>query len=265
MPNLFIIFMNSENCYIFVTKLVCLPILSIINLKDFFMTKILTSTFILTAIVWANTIVPATSSDVKITIYNDNRAFINDTRQVKVEEGKQKLVYECIASSVITQSVVPTFTGVQTRLYSQNYIYDLISLDSMLKNSINKELDFYSNGDEPRLSHGVLLASNPVMIKESATANIYTLDSATQVIFTKIPETMITKPSLVWNVETQKSGTLDIDLKYLSSGISWKSDYVMNLKNDVLDIRGWITVNNNSGASYKKAKIAIYYINYYEL
>ena len=66
---------------------------------------------------------------------------------------------------------------------------------------------------------------------------------------------MITKPSLVWNMETATAGTLDIDLKYLASGISWKSDYVLNLKKDVLDLTGWITVNNNSGVAYKNADI----------
>ena len=219
------------------------------------MQKILYSTLLLSSIGFANTIVPSTSSDLKITIYNDNRAFINDIREVEVTAGKQQLVYEGVPSSVITQSVVPTFLGMQTTLYSQNYVYDLISLSSMLKNSINKEVAFYTNGENPRLSKGTLLSTAPVMIQEGNRGNIYTLNSATQVIFSKIPETMITKPSLIWNMEMEKAGKLGIDLKYLASGISWKSDYVLNLKKDILDLTGWITVNNNSGVAYKDAEI----------
>ena len=219
------------------------------------MHRTLFSLLLVSTLGFSETIVPATHSDLHITIYNDNKAFINDTRQVMVREGKQKLIYEGIPSSVITQSVVPTFTGVQTYLYSQNYIYDLISLTSMLKNSINKTVDFYTNGENPRLTHGTLLSVNPVMIQENATGSIYTLNSPTQVIFSKIPETMITKPSLVWSIETAAAGTLDIDLKYLANGISWKSDYVLNLNKDTLDLRGWITVNNHSGVAYKDAKI----------
>ena len=211
-------------------------------------------TLILSGIAYASTTVPSTSSDIKITIYNDSRAFINDKRQVEIKEGKQQLVYEGVPSSVITQSVVPTFTGIETSLYSQNYSYDLISLTSMLENSIGKALDFYTNGKEAKLSHGVLLSASPVMIQESS-GSIYTLDKPTQVIFSKIPETMITKPSLVWNMDAKDAGTLDIDLKYLATGISWKSDYVMNLKKDTLDLTGWITVNNNSGVAYKDAQI----------
>ena len=221
------------------------------------MQKIFYSTLLLPILGLANITVPSTGSDLKITIYNNNKAFINDSREiVAVKAGKHKLVYEGVPSSVITESVVPTFSGMKTNLYSQNYIYDLVSLSSMLKKSIDKEVAFYSNEKEPTLSKGILLSSSPnVMIKENGTGKIYTLNSATQVIFDKVPNTMITKPSLVWNMENEKDGKLEIDLKYLTRGITWKSDYVLNLKKDVLDLTGWITVNNNSGVAYENAQI----------
>jgi len=220
------------------------------------MQKIIYSTFILSLFSMANTVVPPTGSDLKITIYNNNKAFINDTRNVEVQAGKQKLVYEGVPSSVITQSVVPTFLGMKTNLYSQNYIYDLVSLNSMLQKSIDKEVSFYNNDKEPTLSRGVLLSASPrVMIQESGSKKIYSLNSPTQVIFDRVPDNMITKPSLVWNMETQKSGKLGIDLKYLTRGISWSSDYVLNLNKDSLDLTGWITVNNQSGVAYENAEI----------
>lgn len=220
------------------------------------MQKIFYSTLLLPLLGFANIIVPSTGSDLKITIYNNNKAFINDKRELTVQAGKQKLIYEGVPSSVITESVVPTFSGMKTNLYSQNYIYDLVSLNSMLEKSINKEVEFYSNEKEPTLSRGVVLSASPnVMIQENSTGKIYTLNSATQVIFASVPSTMITKPSLVWNMEAEKQGKLGIDLKYLTRGISWKSDYVLNLKKDVLDWTGWITVNNNSGVAYKNAQI----------
>ncbi len=220
------------------------------------MQKILYSTLLLSILGVADITVPSTGSDLKITIYNNDRAFINDVRVVDVQAGKQKLIYEGVPSSVITQSVVPTFLGIKTNLYSQNYIYDLISLPSMLKKSINKEVEFYTNSKKPILSMGILLSASPnVMIKENGTGRIYTLNSATQVLFSKVPKSMITKPSLVWNMEAEKEGKLGIDLKYLTNGISWRSDYVLNLKKDILDLTGWITVNNNSGVTYENAEI----------
>lgn len=219
------------------------------------MQKRFITTLLLSALGYANTVVPSKGSDLKITIYNDDRAFVQESRQVEVAEGKQSLIYEGVPASVITPSVIPTFSGVATRLYSQNYSYDLISLQSMLTKSINQEVEFYTNEENPRLSRGRLLSANPVMVEESSSGKIYTLERPSQVIFSKIPETMITKPSLVWRIETAKAGRLGIDLKYLTTGISWKSDYVLDLKKESLDLTGWITVNNHSGVSYTNAAI----------
>ncbi|CAA6817594.1 MAG: Unknown protein [uncultured Sulfurovum sp.] len=220
------------------------------------MYKIIYSSLLLSTLSFSNVVVPSSGSDLKITIYNNNKAFINDTRKVMLKAGHQKLVYEGVPSSVITESVVPTFTGMHSKLYSQNYIYDLVSLSSMLEKSIDQEVAFYSNEKEPTLSKGIVLSASPhVMIKENSTGKIFTLSSPTQVIFSQVPVNMITKPSLVWNMEAQKEGEMGIDLKYLTRGISWKSDYVLNLQKDVLNLTGWITVNNNSGVAYENAEI----------
>jgi hypothetical protein len=217
------------------------------------MKQLLLSLLILSPLTAAT--IPSKGSDLKITIYNENLAFVNEHRDVTVEKGKQQLIYEGVPSAVIPQSVIPTFSGVDTTLYSQNYSYDLISLDSMLQKSIDQNVAFYTNGEDPRLSEGTLLAVNPVMIQERQSGDIYTLNTSTQVIFSQIPDTMITKPSLVWNVETAQAGKTNIDLKYLTKGLSWESDYVLNLHNGTLDLTGWITVNNNSGVAYENAEI----------
>lgn len=204
-------------------------------------------------------IIPSNGSDLKITIYNKNLAFINDKRTANVKQGYQSLVYEGIPKNIISQSVIPTFSNIRINLYSQNYMYDLISLNSMLLNSIDSEIEYYANNyinlENPILLKGTLLSPSPVMIKDSETNKIISLNNPKQVIFKTVPKTMITKPSLVWKVETEKSGELGIDLKYLSTGISWNSDYVLNLRKDSLDLNGWITITNNSGVSYDNAKI----------
>ncbi|WP_456433049.1 hypothetical protein, partial [Nitratifractor sp.] len=86
---------------------------------------------------WAQqTLVPPDTADLAITIYNDNRAFVHEIRHVPVKAGKQRLVYPNVPPSVIPASVIPDFSGVGVTLYSQNYVYDLITLPSMLKKSV---------------------------------------------------------------------------------------------------------------------------------
>ena len=78
-----------------------------------------------------------------------------------------------------------------------------------------------------------------------------------QVFFPDIPEDMAVKPSLFWNLETQAK-KLDIKLKYLTSGLSWKSDYTIDLTDDAtLRLNSWVTITNNSGATYHDANITV--------
>jgi len=49
----------------------------------------------------------------------------------------------------------------------------------------------------------------------------------------------------------------DVELSYLTGGLSWKADYVveLNAADDALDMSGWVTLTNTSGASYRNAKL----------
>ncbi|WP_457605597.1 DUF4139 domain-containing protein [Nitratifractor sp.] len=221
------------------------------------MKKIFFHSLLFAVLTWAQTVVPPQPSELSLTVYNDNRAFVHETRKVQVEKGKQTLVYEGVASSVISASVIPTFSGVDTRLYSQNYSYDLVSLDSLLRHSIGKEVEFWTNGKRPTRSAGTLLASQPtVIVREKGSERILALEKPEQVIFDRLPEGMIPRPSLLWEVETARAGELRIDLRYLTTGIGWKSDYVLDLHEHTLDLVGWITVDNHSGADYRDVRLA---------
>ncbi|RUM66769.1 MAG: hypothetical protein DSZ05_03785 [Sulfurospirillum sp.] len=203
----------------------------------------------------AGVTIPSKAKDTAVTVYNNNLAFVHEKREVQVQKGLQTLIYEGVASQVITASVVPQFYGAGVRLYSQNFRYNLISLDSLIQNSIGQKVTFYTNGENPKLQKGTLLCAAPVVVKSDQDGKLYSLDSPTQVVFSGIPPSMITRPSLVWRAEIDKNAKLGIDLKYLSRAINWKSDYVLDLKPKTLDLHGWITINNNSGVTYENAQI----------
>ena len=49
-----------------------------------------------------------------------------------------------------------------------------------------------------------------------------------------------------------------VELSYLTSGLGWKADYVAELNDkDALDLSGWVTLTNTSGATYKNAKLQL--------
>ena len=195
------------------------------------------------------------SKDISISIYNNNLAMINEHRSINLKKvGKQTLIYEGIPSSVIFESIIPTFSK-ETILYSQNYHYDILSLNKLLQKHINKEITYkvYSSAYTYKKEKAVLLSLNPILLQKNN--EIISGIKNSDIIFDSLPKDLLTKPSLIWNTKSKK-GLQNIELNYLTRNISWKSDYILKL-DKTNSLSAWITINNNSGKSYENANIYV--------
>jgi hypothetical protein len=203
------------------------------------------------AIIFAGVLkIDNSNSELSLTVYNNGYGMISENRTSNIFEGYNKIMYEGIPSSIVIDSVVPTFSK-DVKIYSQNYGYDTFSLNSLIQKTIGKEVSYK---DETIWESGTLLANNPILIK-TINGSIITIDKPNQLKFTSIPEDMAVRPSLFWNINSKESGPIDINLKYLTNGLSWTSNYVLNLTDSVLSLQGWMSINNQSGISYNNANI----------
>jgi hypothetical protein len=77
--------------------------------------------------------------------------------------------------------------------------------------------------------------------------------------FPALPDGLITKPTLVWQVESVLGGSQDVEVTYLTSGVSWQANYIVVLADDdeSLDLDGWVTLDNRSGTGYEDAKLKL--------
>jgi hypothetical protein len=194
------------------------------------------------------------AKDIKLTIYNNNLAMINEQRRAYIKKsGRVKLMYPGIPSAIDTSSVIAKFKQ-QVELYSQNYSFDTISYNSLLNYHLGKRVLYTERDDSVEIKEGTLLALSPLLIQEKNYGAIYIPN---QLFFPNIPKDMAVKPSLFWNIKTNAS-RLDIDLTYLTTGMSWSSDYTLNIIDEKrLNLNSWITITNNSGANYKDANITL--------
>ena len=60
-------------------------------------------------------------------------------------------------------------------------------------------------------------------------------------------------------LENRGSRSQTLEASYLTAGITWKADYVLNLSADekAADLNGWVTIDNRSGATYKNASLQL--------
>jgi len=199
---------------------------------------------------------------VSLTVYNQNFALISDVREGKIKKGRTVLKFDDVASLIDPTSVSFSSLKYPTSLnvIEQNFEYDLLNPDKLLSKYINLPIQVITkDGDVYR---GKLLSFNrEQLIVEGKKGNVSMVnrENIRDITFGEIPEGLILKPTLVLEIENKKETTHLIQLKYLTDGINWKADYVAELSPDdkKMDLTGWVTINNRSGATYKDAKLKL--------
>jgi hypothetical protein len=75
--------------------------------------------------------------------------------------------------------------------------------------------------------------------------------------FPELPDNLFSHPTLVWMLENAGAARHRVEASYLSSGLSWSADYILTIGRDdkTADLAGWVTLKNESGTSYRNAKL----------
>jgi hypothetical protein len=60
----------------------------------------------------------------------------------------------------------------------------------------------------------------------------------------------------LWNIESNVSGKVPVEITYLTSGLSWRAFYMGTLTEDekTMRLKGYVVVTNNSGEDYENAQ-----------
>jgi len=182
-----------------------------------------------------------------LVIYNSNIGLVHEERPLHLDKNSHNIIYKDVASSIITESInLKLPKGVQ--LYSQQYRYDKLTLAKLLEYNIGKKVKVGKD------SFILLAANNTEAILKNKKGNIVTRESKA-IIFDKIPNRLLSKPSLLWNVKTDKNINAKLELDYLIKNIKWSANYVLDIVKNRANLRGFITLTNNSGKSFKNTTL----------
>ncbi len=202
------------------------------------------------------------NNEVAVTIYNNNLALIKDVRTLQLAKGISEYKFQDVAAKIDPTSVyfnsktAPDKVGI----LEQNYEYDLVNSSKILLKYIDQEITLQGKG-ELRYTGTLLNASGKDIILRETDGGIKIINMGIveNMAFPRLPEGLITRPTLVWSVDCQKAGSHEIEVGYLTSGIQWHAEYVgVTNKNDtVLELGGWVSIDNKSGATYDNAKLKL--------
>ena len=213
-------------------------------------------------LVWALALVPTTAlaqeaptrsaqGDIAVTIYNNDLALIQDTRQLNVPSGVGRQDFPDVSDAIRPATVRLSAEGVS--IVEQNFDYDLLSPQALMEKAVGQTITIVrtnpASGAETRERATVLSNNNGVVMRIGDRIEVLRDDGLpVRVVFDSLPPNLRARPTLSVTLDAARGGTRQVTLSYLSGGFGWNADYValFDEAKGAIDVQGWVTLRNNN-------------------
>lgn len=200
--------------------------------------------------------------EVAVTIYNQDLALIREQRRVALDAGENVLALREVSAALRPETALLKNLshpkGFSVR--EQNFDYDLLSPQKLLEKYVGRKVQVVRShpqtGAETLIEAEVLAANSGIVLR---LGNQIETGIPGRIVYPDVPANLRDRPTLVVTLQSGASAPQLLELSYLSGGLSWQADYVaeLNAGDDRLDLSGWVTLANQSGASYRNARLQL--------
>jgi hypothetical protein len=204
----------------------------------------------------------ADQQSVAVTIYNENLALVKDQRKIQLGSGQNTLAFRDVSAQMRPETALLRSLSSPGKLsvIEQNFDFDLLTPQKLLEKFVGKSVGIIktnpATGAETTEQAQVLAANNGVVLKMGDRIET---GVPGRIVYGDVPANLRDRPTLVMSLNNGGAAQQDVELSYLTGGLGWKADYVaeLNAADDKLDLSGWVTLTNTSGASYRNAKLQL--------
>jgi hypothetical protein len=196
--------------------------------------------------------------DLAVTIYNNNRALVEDRRTLNLPAGRSRQEFRDVSAQIQPETV--TLSGRGIGIVEQNFDYDLLTPAALMENAVGQTVTLVrvnpATGGEVRERAKILAANGGVVMQIGDHIEVLRDDGLpARVIFDDVPSSLRAHPTLSVTLTSDRGGPQPVTLTYLTPGLAWQADYValFDEANSRMDVQGWITLTNNSGTPYVNA------------
>jgi hypothetical protein len=193
-------------------------------------------------------------------------AVVRHERSIPLKPGRNEVRFTDVAGLIDPTTV--SFKSLSdpegTRVVEQNFQFDLVSSDKLLQKYVDREITVeQSRGDSVDSFTGTLLSTSGGLVLRMPDGSVRTVPHNSGVKLPGLPGGLITRPTLVWDVSAKKPGEQVARVAYQTGGITWWADYNLTYAEGKdanscrLDVGAWVSILNQSGASYPDAKIKL--------
>ena len=204
----------------------------------------------------------ADQQEVAVTIYNENLALVKDQRKLQLKRGASSLAFRDVSARMRPETALMRSTSApgSVSVLEQNFDFDLLTPQKLLEKYVGRNVSIVrtnpATGQETTEQAQVLSANDGVVLK---IGDRIETGIPGRIVYSDVPPNLRDRPTLVMALDNTGAQQQDLELSYLTGGLAWKADYVVELNpaEDKLDISGWVTLTNTSGATYRNAKLQL--------
>jgi len=204
-------------------------------------------------------------AELSLTVYNSDIALVRDVRNLQLARGTGNLRFMDIAATVNPATV--HFRSLtepsQVSVLEQNYEYDLLDPDKLLRKYVGREVTLMRNRSENGTTRqeevkATLLSYNTSPVWKIGN-EIVTGIGADHIRFPELPDSLYSRPTLIWTVQNDGAAKHRVEASYLARSLAWNADYVLTVARDdkAADLNGWVTLTNNSGTAFRNTKLQL--------
>ena len=187
---------------------------------------------------------------------------VRQERMVAVSAGRSQLRFTDVAALIDPTTVTfASLSNPATRVLEQNFQFDLVSTDKLLGRYIDRQVTLDKPGGTS-LS-GTLLSASDGLVLRMADGGITAVRDYSGLRFAELPGGLITRPTLVWDINAARAGEQRARVTYQTGGLTWWADYNLlftagsDANNGFVDLTAWVSILNQSGASYTDAHLKL--------
>ncbi len=199
---------------------------------------------------------------VELTVYNQDFGLVKDKRFLDIKKGVSSLRFDDVAASIEPASL--HFKNLSDPagclILEQNYEYDLVGADKLLSKYLGNTVHLAAA--DGKAYDGTLLSydnANIVLRTNAGISLVSRGNNIREIAFPELPQGLISKPALSWVLSSNREGKQLVEVSYLARGINWLADYiaVINKDDTRIDLAGWVSIDNRSGADYRDAALKL--------
>ncbi len=193
-------------------------------------------------------------------------AIVKQERTFGFGEGRSTIRFTDVAAQIdpTTVAFASLTDPAGTHVLEQNFEFDLVSTEKLMEKYLDREITVDQvQGDKVATYRGMLLSTAGGLVINERDGGVQVINGYSNVRFPNLPGGLITKPTLVWDVFTRKPGEHRTRVTYETKAVTWWTDYNVvftpgkDANSGLLDIGAWVSIINQSGATYPDAKLKL--------